>query len=92
MAEDPWCCSYDRRGETCPACLRSNTGSKNVPVHEILLSDYAAMQADNARLKSVLVDIARQPKVSEIEDKERASIEDGYDMCIEAARTVVREG
>jgi len=48
MAEEPWCCSYDRRGEMCPACLRANARLNWRELHQIeqpRLSDgYTAIQ------------------------------------------------
>lgn len=44
MAEDPWCCSYDRRGETCPACLRGQGDEPTYPLPTRLYATVAGVQ------------------------------------------------
>lgn len=54
-----------------------------------------ALEAENARLREALADIARQKKTTELNTKydvECAAFEDGYDMCIATARAALEGG
>jgi len=49
------------------------------------------LEAENARLREALKEIASQPLIEAMndEDLERASFEDGYDYCVRQARAAL---
>jgi len=67
------------------ATIRRNTAIKEAAAR------ITELEAENARLREALNEIARQPlaEAMDDEDLDRASFEDGYDYCVRHARAAL---